>query len=222
MHLGYQALLNETATNSVRVQQINAEAARLLKAGHSQAKLITSRQQQLGGRWAPILPASYCCNKSNTCPVQRWKMLQSMKTDKESALSVVKSMYDFHQVCDETKAWISEKDQALSAEEWGRDLAGAQMLQRRHQVCRSKNMWRSLCFNWYYSSSSYVFIALYLKALERELTPVEERILKISEMAVKVAEATPKDTRQVQSRQLEIASTWEKLKVSSRYRCLHI
>ena len=57
-----------------------------------------------------------------------------MKSDKENALGVVKSMYDFHQVCDETKAWISEKDQVLSVEEWGRDLAGAQMLQRRHQV----------------------------------------------------------------------------------------
>ena len=69
--------------------------------------------------------------------MQRWKMLQAMKANKENALGVVKSMYDFHQVCDETKAWISEKDQVLSVEEWGRDLAGAQMLQRRHQVCVS-------------------------------------------------------------------------------------
>ena len=33
---------------------------------------------------------------------------------------------------DETKAWINEKDTALSTDDYGRDLAGVQALQRRH------------------------------------------------------------------------------------------
>lgn len=33
---------------------------------------------------------------------------------------------------DETKAWINEKDTALSVDDYGRDLAGVQALQRRH------------------------------------------------------------------------------------------
>ena len=45
-------------------------------------------------------------------------------------------MQEFHQSCDETIAWINEKDQALSSEDCGRDLAAVQMLQRRHQVNR--------------------------------------------------------------------------------------
>ena len=38
-------------------------------------------------------------------------------------------------MCDETHSWINEKDQALSTEDFGRDLASVQALQRRHQVC---------------------------------------------------------------------------------------
>ena len=34
---------------------------------------------------------------------------------------------------DETKAWISEKDTALSSDDYGRDLASVQALQRKHE-----------------------------------------------------------------------------------------
>ena len=34
---------------------------------------------------------------------------------------------------DETKGWISEKDTALSTDDYGRDLAGVQTLQRKHE-----------------------------------------------------------------------------------------
>ena len=35
---------------------------------------------------------------------------------------------------DDTKAWISEKDTALSTSDYGRDLASVQALQRKHEV----------------------------------------------------------------------------------------
>ena len=35
---------------------------------------------------------------------------------------------------DETKAWINEKDTALSTDDHGRDLAGVQALQRKHEA----------------------------------------------------------------------------------------
>ena len=45
------------------------------------------------------------------------------------------SLLQFQGMCDETHSWINEKDQALSTEDFGRDLASVQALQRRHQVC---------------------------------------------------------------------------------------
>lgn len=44
------------------------------------------------------------------------------------------NLQDYTQMCDETKDWMIEKDQALTTDDTGRDLAGVQMLQRRHQV----------------------------------------------------------------------------------------
>ena len=49
-------------------------------------------------------------------------------------LNVFFSVQDFHQMCDETRSWIGEKDQALSTDDCGRDLTSVQALQRRHQV----------------------------------------------------------------------------------------
>ena len=38
-------------------------------------------------------------------------------------------------MCDETKAWINEKDIAFSSEDCGKDLGSVQLLQRKQQVC---------------------------------------------------------------------------------------
>ena len=73
-------------------------------------------------------------------------------------MSITKGLHEFHQMCDETKAWINEKDQALSTDDVGRDLAGVQMLQRRHQV-----LFYNLCVIIY--TCKYMYI-LYTKVSE--------------------------------------------------------
>ena len=44
------------------------------------------------------------------------------------------SVQEFWRTCDETKAWINEKDIAFSSEDCGKDLASVQLLQRKQQV----------------------------------------------------------------------------------------
>ena len=44
------------------------------------------------------------------------------------------SVQEFWRTCDETKAWINEKDVAFSSEDCGKDLASVQLLQRKQQV----------------------------------------------------------------------------------------
>jgi len=43
------------------------------------------------------------------------------------------ALYVFHRDADETKGWINEKDVALSSDDYGRDLASVQALQRKHE-----------------------------------------------------------------------------------------
>lgn len=42
--------------------------------------------------------------------------------------------FAYYRDADDTKAWISEKDTALSTSDYGRDLASVQALQRKHEV----------------------------------------------------------------------------------------
>ena len=82
----------------------------------------------------------------------RWGRLQSLKSSKEKSLGILQrlvihasitsvtvytvcSVQDFWRMCDETKAWINEKDIAFSSEDCGKDLASVQLLQRKQQVC---------------------------------------------------------------------------------------
>lgn len=67
----------------------------------------------------------------------------------------------------------------------------------------------------FYSLVSH-FPPLMHQALERELAPVEERLSRLNAMVRKVVTANPKETRQVQARQVEITTLWDKLKVPYR------
>ena len=42
--------------------------------------------------------------------------------------------YPLFRDAEDTKIWIDEKDAALSSEDYGKDLAGVQALQRKHEV----------------------------------------------------------------------------------------
>ena len=97
-------------------------------------------------------------------------------------LAAAKNVYEFDQMCEETKAWINEKDLLLSTEDTGRDLNDLQMLKRRHQ------------------------------AIERELVPVVDRIEKLNKMGNSAAQSSPRDLKHVQFHVSEINSMWDKLK----------
>ncbi len=57
--------MTDLSVTSVRVKEINEEAERMMKGGHSQAKKIRTRQQQLS---------------------DKWEALQKLKSSKEQAL----------------------------------------------------------------------------------------------------------------------------------------
>lgn len=50
------------------------------------------------------------------------------------AISLIFYFFAYNRDADDTKAWISEKDTALSTSDYGRDLASVQALQRKHEV----------------------------------------------------------------------------------------
>ncbi len=115
-------------------------------------------------------------------------MLQSLKTEKEEMLTATKEVYEFDQMCEETKTWMNEKDLLLSNDDTGRDLNDLQMLKRRHQ------------------------------AIEREIIPVVERMEKLNKMATTAARSSPRDSKHIQLRVSDINSIWEKLQAKNAAR----
>ena len=115
-------------------------------------------------------------------------MLQSLKTEKEEMLTATKEVYEFDQMCEETKTWMNEKDLLLSNDDTGRDLNDLQMLKRRHQ------------------------------AIERELIPVVERMENLNKMAATAARSSPRDSKHIQLRVSDINSIWEKLQAKNAAR----
>lgn len=95
---------------------------------------------------------------------ERWEELQRLSEKRQQALESAQEIQKFHRWvdiseklfpflvnsiqlavltsclrlllrdADDTKAWISEKDTALSSADYGRDLASVQALQRKHDV----------------------------------------------------------------------------------------
>ncbi|XP_065894234.1 spectrin beta chain, non-erythrocytic 1-like isoform X3 [Dysidea avara] len=161
MQKKFDNFVTDLVANSKRMSEINSQCDQLIKSNHMQSMVIKRRQNQLN---------------------ELWTRLQSLKLSREKSLGILQSVQDFWRTCDETKAWINEKDIVFSSEDCGKDLASVQLLQRKQQ------------------------------ALERELAPVEEKLARLNVMAQQVIEAHPQDSSNVQSQLTDISATWQQLK----------
>ena len=64
---------------------------------------------------------------------EAWQRLKNLSLQRQEKLFGAHEIQRFNRDADETIAWIAEKDAVLSAEEYGRDLASVQALQRKHE-----------------------------------------------------------------------------------------
>lgn len=83
---------------------------------------------------------------------------------------------------DETKSWMNEKDTALLSDDYGRDLASVQTLQRKHE------------------------------GLERDLAALEETVKVLRMDAAQLVGAQPAASWNVRAKEKEIVDAWTTLK----------
>lgn len=62
-----------------------------------------------------------------------WQKLKQMALMRQDKLYGAHEIQRFNRDADETVAWIAEKDVVLSSDDYGRDLASVQTLQRKHE-----------------------------------------------------------------------------------------
>ncbi|XP_058795855.1 spectrin alpha chain [Phymastichus coffea] len=169
----------DMSSQEYRVTEVNELADKLLLDGHPERDTILRRKEELNESW------------------QRLKQLAILRQEK---LFGAHEIQRFNRDADETMAWIAEKDAVLSSDDFGRDLASVQLLQRTHEN------------------------------VERDLAALEDKVATLSGEADRLASIhQPEHSQQIQAKRQEILQSWESLTARAKERrvkldesyCLH-
>ncbi|KAK6196167.1 hypothetical protein SNE40_001445 [Patella caerulea] len=144
-----------------KVTEVNKLAEQLLVEGHPDEETIKNRQQEVN---------------------EAWQRLKSQSLTRQDRLFGAHEIQRFNRDADETIAWIQEKDTVLSSDEYGRDLASVQALQRKHE------------------------------GVERDLAALEEKVTVLGTESKRLVETHPENSAQIESKQKEIDGNWAQLK----------
>ena len=92
--------------------KVNTLVEKLINDGHPEVEVIEKRKRELN---------------------EAWERLKQMALTRQERLFGAHEIQRFNRDADETIAWIAEKDQVLSSDDYGKDLASVQTLQRKHE-----------------------------------------------------------------------------------------
>ncbi|MPC51704.1 Spectrin alpha chain [Portunus trituberculatus] len=161
----------DMAAQEYRVTEVNALAEKLVTEGHPEVEVITKRKKELN---------------------EAWQRLRQLALTRQEKLFGAHEIQRFNRDADETIAWIAEKDVVLSSDDYGRDLASVQTLQRKHE------------------------------GLERDLAALEDKVSTLGEEATRLCGIHSDHAEQTKAKLAEIEHSWSTLtaKAQERRRCL--
>ena len=161
----------DMAAQEYRVIEVNALAAKLLEEGHPEAQVITKRRQELE---------------------EAWNRLRQLALTRQEKLLGAHEIQRFNRDADETFAWIAEKDVVLSSDDYGRDLASVQTLQRKHE------------------------------GLERDLAALEDKVATLGQEAARLEGIHGDHADQIKTKLAEIEGSWKTLTGKAQERRLKL
>ncbi|EGD77905.1 spectrin [Salpingoeca rosetta] len=156
----FDDFVKDLTANESRLQVANKLADTLVKSGHSQAAAIEKRRTALNERWAA---------------------LQALATQRRDALLAAQEVHRFNRDVDETKARFNEKDVVLSSEDYGKDVASVEALQRKHE------------------------------AAMRDLQALEGKVAELRAEAERLSTAQPSKAEGVRAKLAEVDQGWQAL-----------
>jgi len=148
------------AAQEFRVTEVVELADRLVSDGHPEVDAIGRRKEELK---------------------EAWQRLRQMALNRQEKLFGAHEIQRFNRDADETVAWITEKDVVLSSDEFGRDLASVQTLQRKHE------------------------------GVERDLAALEDKVTTLGQEAARLCGIHPDHADQIKAKHQEIVNNWERL-----------
>ncbi|XP_024083018.1 spectrin alpha chain [Cimex lectularius] len=157
----------DMASQDYRVTEVNELADKLMSDGHPERETILRRKEELNEAW------------------QRLKQQSLMRQEKLFGAHEIQRL---NRDADETVAWIAEKDVVLSSDDYGRDLASVQTLQRKHE------------------------------GVERDLAALEDKVSTLGKEADRLCAIHSDHAEQIQAKRAEIVSYWERLTAKAKER----
>src|SRR5699024_1402259 len=109
----FDELVKDMNGEESRIVGVNENADQLIADGHQSSTIITEKKQQVNEAWAKL------------------KQLAALRSEK---LKAAHEIYGFTQEAADTLSWMTEKDQMLSTDDYGKDLVYIQSLQRKHEA----------------------------------------------------------------------------------------
>jgi len=161
----FEEFQKDMASQEYRVVDVNAHGDKLIAEAHPEFESIARKKDDLNEAW------------------QRLKQLAVMRQEK---LFGAHEIQRFNRDADEAISWINEKDVILSSDEFGRDLASIQALQRKHE------------------------------GVERDLAALQDKVSTLGSEAARLCGIHPDHSQQTQSKHEEIVGNWEMLVGKSR------
>lgn len=152
---------DDLKANEVRLAKLNEIAVQLTSLGQTEAALKIKTQ-------------IHTLN-------EEWQQLQHITTERANQLGSAHEVQRFHRDVDETKDWISEKDDALASDDLGKDLRGVQTLQRKHE------------------------------GMERDLAALRDKIRQLDDTANRLMQSHPDTADQTYAKQKEINEEWQQI-----------
>ena len=144
-----------------RVSEVNVLGDKLLAEQHPEEETITRRKDEMN---------------------DAWEKLKQLTLRRQERLFGAHEIQHFNRDADETITWIMEKDTMLSTDDYGRDLASVQQLQRKHDT------------------------------VDRDLGALEEKVKSLGSEADRLTETHPDQGDEIRRKQGEIESNWERLR----------
>ena len=150
----------DMASQEFRVTDVCETADKLVGEQHPESVVVTNKKTEL---------------------LEAWARLKSLATERQQKLFGAHEIQRFNRDADETIAWIAEKDSVLSADDFGKDLASVQTLQRKHE------------------------------GIERDLAALEDRVRTINQEAKRLCSIHGEHAEQINAKNDQIERSWDEL-----------
>lgn len=163
----FEEFQKDMASQEYRIIDVSETADKLIQDQHPEVDTIIKKKVEV---------------------LEAWARLKSLAVGKQDKLFGAQEIQRYNRDANETISWISEKDSIISSDDFGKDLASVQTLQRKHE------------------------------GIERDLAALEDKVRTLANESERLCNIYPDHTAQILAKHNEITKNWETLITKSKER----